>query len=424
MACTMLFSVFLDNLHMGSNIAMDSVVIKDRGEHEGRLILKKGEERRLLSGHLWVFSNEVAILEKRSQEIPLFVSVESQQGRFLGRAIYNPQTLIAARLLDPFCQEWNGFPSYLEKTIDQAISLRNQLCQGTLYRVVHSEGDFLPGLIVDRYDDFLVVQVTTLAMEAYLPEILAVLQNRFSPRGIRVDRSVHSRSIEGLPIGDDLIEGEIPLVLSVRIRDMAVRFPFREGQKTGLFLDQRRNIDSISHFFRHSDVLDAFCHVGSWSMAAASQGADHVTGVDTSFSALECYRENLSAFSNVSSTVIKQDFFEWAEESIRSGKKYDAVVMDPPAFIKSRKKKEEGVRGYYAANQLAIDLVRPGGILVTCSCSALLEGDELLGIVRSLLKKKRRSGKLVYKGGSGPDHPIVPAMGELEYLKCLAFVIS
>ncbi|MDA8059475.1 MAG: RsmD family RNA methyltransferase, partial [Nitrospiraceae bacterium] len=167
-----------------------------------------------------------------------------------------------------------------------------------------------------------------------------------------------------------------------------------------------------------------FCHVGSWSISAASQGADHVTGVDTSSSALECYRENLSTFSNVTSMAIRQDFFEWAEESSRSGKKYDAVVMDPPAFIKSRKKKEEGVRGYYAANQLAIDLVRPGGILVTCSCSALLEAEELLGIVRSLLKKKRRSGKLVYKGGSGPDHPIVPAMGELEYLKCLAFVIS
>ena len=420
----MLFSVFLDYLHMGSNIAMDSVVIKDRDEHEGRLILKKGEERRLLSGHLWVFSNEVAVLEKRSQEVPLFVSVESHQGRFLGRAIYNPQTLIAARLLDPFYQEWNGFSSYLEKTIDQAISLRNQLCPGTLYRVVHSEGDFLPGLIVDRYDGFLVVQVTTLAMEAYLPEVLGILKNRFSPRGIRVDRSVHSRSIEGLPIADDLIEGEIPGVLSVCVKDMIVRFPFREGQKTGLFLDQRRNIDSISHFFRHNDVLDAFCHVGSWSMAAASQGADHVTGVDTSSSALECYRENLSTFSNVTSTVIRQDFFEWAEESSRSGKKYDAVVMDPPAFIKSRKKKEEGVRGYYAANQLAIDLVRPGGILVTCSCSALLEAEELLGIVRSLFKKKRRSGKLVYKGGSGPDHPIVPAMGELEYLKCLAFVIS
>ncbi len=420
----MLFSVFLDNLHMGSNIAMDSVVIKDRDEHEGRLILKKGEERRLLSGHLWVFSNEVAVLEKRSQEVPLFVAVESHQGRFLGRAIYNPQTLIAARLLDPFYQDWNGFSSYLEKTIDQAVSLRNQLCPGTLYRVVHSEGDFLPGLIVDRYDGFLVVQVTTLAMEAYLPEILGILKNRFSPLGIRVDRSVHSRSIEGLPIGDDLIEGEIPDVLSVRVKGMVVKFPFREGQKTGLFLDQRRNIDSISHFFRHSDVLDAFCHVGSWSISAASQGADHVTGVDTSSSALECYRENLSTFSNVTSMAIRQDFFEWAEESSRSGKKYDAVVMDPPAFIKSRKKKEEGVRGYYAANQLAIDLVRPGGILVTCSCSALLEAEELLGIVRSLLKKKRRSGKLVYKGGSGPDHPIVPAMGELEYLKCLAFVIS
>lgn len=420
----MFFSFFSVNLYMRSNIAMVFVDEKGRDEREGRLILKKGEERRLLSGHLWVFSNEVAIVEKRSPEAPLFVSVESHQGRVLGRAIYNPQTLIAARLLDPFYPRWKGFSSYLEETIDRAISLRNQLCPGSLYRVVHSEGDFLPGLIVDRYDDFLVVQVTTLAMEAYLSEILLVLRNRFSPRGIRVDRSVHSRSIEGLPVGEDLIEGDVPKILSIHAGESTVRFPFRDGQKTGLFLDQRRNIDSLSRFFGKSDVLDAFCHVGSWSMAAARQGAAGVTGVDSSSSALECYSENLSGFPSVMSSVIKRDFFEWAEEATSAGKKYDAVVMDPPAFIKSRKKKEEGVRGYYAANQLAIDLVRPGGILVTCSCSALLEADELLGILRSLLKKKRRSGKLVYKGGSGPDHPIVPAMGELEYLKCLAFVIA
>jgi len=403
---------------------MISAVEKSRDELEGRLILKKGEERRLLSGHLWVFSNEVATLEKRSPEMPLFASVESHQGRVLGRALYNPQTLIAARLLDPFHHPWKGFSSYLEVMIDRAISLRNQVCPGTIYRVVHSEGDFLPGLIVDRYDDFLVIQTTTLAMEAYLDEILLILRNRFSPRGIRVDRSVHSRSIEGLPIGEDLIEGEIPKILSVRMTGSIVSFPFRDGQKTGLFLDQRRNIELLSHFFANNDVLDAFCHVGSWSMAAARNGAIGVTGVDSSSAALECYRENLSGFPNVMHATIKQDFFEWAEESTKEGKKFDAVVMDPPAFIKSRKKKEEGVRGYYAANQLAIDLVRPGGILVTCSCSALLETDELLGILRSLLKKKRRSGKIVYKGGSGPDHPIVPAMGELEYLKCLAFVLS
>ena len=403
---------------------MVAMVEKSREETEGRLILKKGEERRLLSGHLWVFSNEVATLEKHSPDAPLFVSVESHQGRFLGRALYNPQTLIAARLLDPFYQHWKGFSSYLEEILDRAIAFRKQVCPGTLYRVVHSEGDFLPGLVVDRYDDFLVVQATTLAMEAYLPEILLLLRTRFSPRGIRIDRSVHARSIEGLPVGDDLIEGDVPRTLSVQMSGSVVHFPFRDGQKTGLFLDQRRNIESLSHFFANNDVLDAFCHVGSWSMAAARNGARGVTGVDTSSSALECYQENLSVFPGVMSAAIKRDFFEWAEEENRAGKKFDAVVMDPPAFIKSRKKKEEGVRGYYAANQLAIDLVRPGGLLVTCSCSALLESDELLGILRSLLKKKRRSGKLVYKGGSGPDHPIVPAMGELEYLKCLAFVLS
>jgi len=403
---------------------MISAVEKSQVELEGRLVLKKGEERRLLSGHLWVFSNEVASLEKQSPEIPLFVTVESHQGRILGRAIYNPKTLIAARLLDPSFHPWKGFSSYLEEMLVRAFSLRKLVCPGTLYRVVHSEGDFLPGLIVDRYDDFLVVQTTTLAMEAYLSEILLILRNQFSPRGIRVDRSVHSRSIEGLPMSEDLIEGDVPEILSLQMGPSMMSFPFRDGQKTGLFLDQRRNIDFLSRFFVGKDVLDAFCHVGSWSMGAARDGARSVTGVDTSSSALECYRENLSGFPNVMSAAIRKDFFEWAEESISEAKTFDAVVLDPPAFIKSRKKKEEGVRGYYAANQLAIDLVRPGGVLVTCSCSALLEPEELLGILRSLLKKKRRSGRIVYKGGSGPDHPIIPAMGELEYLKCLAFVLS
>ncbi len=391
----------------------------------GRLVLKKGEDRRLLSGHLWVFSNEVSHLEKPQGEVPLFVQVESVQGRPLGRAIYNPGTLIAARLLDPFWSSWTGFSGYLAAMIDRAIALRERFFAGTLYRVIHSEGDFLPGLVVDRYGDYLVVQVTTLAMEAYLPEVLEMLKERFSPRGIRVDRSLHAREIEGLPVGEDLFWGEVPPLLSLPVPGGQIRFPFRAGQKTGLFLDQARNIQNLSPVLGKGAILDAFCHVGAWSMAAAHAGADSVTGVDASSVAMDCYSENLKGLSrDLPVTAVKEDFFEWAQSQVACRQTYDTVVMDPPAFIKSRKKKEEGIRGYYAANLLAIDLVRPGGTLVTCSCSALLEPGEFLGIVRSLLKKKKRSGKIVYKGGAGADHPLVAAMEELEYLKCLALTLS
>ncbi|MHB8423347.1 MAG: class I SAM-dependent rRNA methyltransferase [Leptospirales bacterium] len=395
-------------------------------ENRIRLILKKGEERRVRSGHLWIFSNEVDRLEGRLEdgETPDIVEVYSMSGQRIGTGIYNPHTLLSVRLLRH--GNWKEFKEYLEEQILSAIRLPTRRLTETdvAHRLIHSEGDGLPGLVVDQFGDCLSVQITTRAMESRRMEILAILTDALSPRAIRVDNNLASRETEGLPLSPDVYQGDVPDTLSVPVGGIQVQFAFRTGQKTGLFLDQHDNIRALDFLFSGKSVLDAFCYVGGWSMAAAKEGARTVTGIDDSAQALEFYEENMTPFAkrcDVSS--IKADFFDWAPEAVRQGTMFDAVVLDPPAFIKSRKKKEEGLKGYYAANEFGISLVRTGGIYVTCSCSALLEWEDLFGILRDVMRRKKRTPRLIYQGRAAMDHPRVLAMPELDYLKCLAFIL-
>ena len=391
-----------------------------------RLILKKGEERRVRSGHLWIFSNEVDRLEGREEhgEVPDIVDVYSLSGQRIGTGIYNPHTLLSVRLLRH--GDWKEFNEYLEEQILSAIRLPTRLSTEaeTAHRLIHSEGDGLPGLVVDQFGDCLSVQITTWAMEARRTEILEILTEALSPRAIRVDNNLASRETEGLPLAPDFSQGDVPDSLSILSGGSRMRFAFRTGQKTGLFLDQHDNIRALAPLFSGRSVLDAFCYVGGWSMAAAKQGASTVTGVDASAQSLEFYEENMTPFAkHCDVRSIKSDFFDWAPEAVRQGALFDGVILDPPAFIKSRKKKEEGLKGYYAANEFGVSLVRPGGVYVTCSCSALMEWEDLFGILRDVLRRKRRTPRLIYQGRAAMDHPRVLSMPELDYLKCAAFIL-
>ena len=391
-----------------------------------RLVLRKGEERRVRSGHLWIFSNEVERIEGREAhgDAADIVDVYSQSGHRIGTGIYNPHTLLAVRLLRH--GDWKSFREYLEEQIRSAIRLPTRVAniKNAANRLIHSEGDGLPGLVVDRFGDWLSVQITTRAMESRRSEILEILTAVLSPKGIRVDNQLHSRETEGLPLVPDLYQGDVPDALTLPVGGSMMRFPFRTGQKTGLFLDQHDNIRTMAPLFSGKSVLDAFCYVGGWSVAAATEGATAVTGLDDSAQALEFYEENLTPFAKRCDVrSIKSDFFDWAPEVVRQGMLFDAVILDPPAFIKSRKKKEEGLKGYYAANEFGVSLVRPGGIFVTCSCSALLDWEDLFGILRDVLRRKRRTPRLIYQGRASMDHPRVLGMPEMDYLKCAAFIL-
>ena len=390
-----------------------------------RVVLRKGEDRRVRSGHLWIFSNEVDRVEPSgSPELSGIVDVYSGSGSYLGTGIHNAHTLLSVRLLKH--GKFKDFREYLEEQIMESISLpvRKKTEGNTGFRLVHSEGDGLPGLVVDVFSHWLSVQFTTKVMEEYKHVILEILDRLLAPKGVRIDNGVSIRLTEGLPLSPDEYRGEVPDSLQIPVGNMMMRFPYRSGQKTGLFLDQKDNVLALSRFFAGQKVLDAFCYVGGWSAGAVREGAASVFGVDESVIAIECYEENLSPFARETSVgTARSDFFEWASLAVRRGEQFDAVILDPPAFIKSRKKKEEGLKGYYTANELALALLRPGGMLVSCSCSALLEWDDLSGILRSLLRKKRRQGRLVYQGRASADHPRVLAMPELDYLKCVALIV-
>lgn len=389
-----------------------------------RLILGKGEDRRVRAGHLWIFSNEVARIEPVGSDHPLFVDVFASSGRYLGSAIYNAHTLLAARLLDD--GDWKEFKAYLEKKITASIgrACRKFTSENNARRLVHSEGDGLPGLVVDRFDEWLSVQITTLAMETYRDEILDILERECAPKGIKVENRLSARRTEGLEAEEDLLLGDIPDTLSVTISGNRLSFPFREGQKTGLFLDQTENVARLAPLFSGMEVLDAFCYTGNWSVAALKAGASCVSGLDVSEECLAYYLRNVrDTGPELKSEAIRADFMDWSPGARKAGRLFDAVVLDPPSFIKSRKKKEEGIKGYFAANEMGLGLVRPGGIFVTCSCSGLLAWEDFFGILRDVFRRAGRVPRLIYQGRAGMDHPRPISMPELDYLKCVAFLV-
>lgn len=393
-------------------------------EKRGRLVLGKGEDRRIRAGHLWVFSNEVSRLEPAGDGVPLFVDVLASSGRKLGSAIYNPHTLLAARLLED--EDWGEFESYLERKIKTAIGLVCRKVSGrdNAKRLIHSEGDGLPGLVVDRFDDRLSIQITTLAMEQYRDVILGILERELRPKGIKVENRLSARRTEGLEAENDLLIGDVPESLHVMIAGKSLTFPFRDGQKTGLFLDQTENVGRLAPLFAGMRVLDAFCYIGNWSVAALESGASSVSGIDVSEQSLGYFLRNVSyAAPSTRGEAIHADFMEWSPKAGKDGVRFDAVVLDPPAFIKSRKKKEEGLRGYFSANETGLALVRPGGIFVTCSCSGLLTWEDFFGILRDVFRRSGRIPKLIYQGRASMDHPRPMSMPELDYLKCLAFIV-
>jgi 23S rRNA (cytosine1962-C5)-methyltransferase len=385
------------------------------------LRLKRGEDRRLTAGHLWVFSNEV---DTAATPLTRFqpgdpVQVHSDRHRFLGYGYVNPQSLIAARLLSrnphqPVDQ------SLLVQRLQVAHSLRRRLFEQPFYRLVHGESDGLPGLVVDRYDQTLVAQIGTAGMERLKPQIVQALVKVMQPRGILWRNDSGARELEGLSAYVEPAFGEIPDALTVQENGLTFSVPLggglSGGQKTGWFFDQSANRQAFLKYIPGARVLDVFSYVGAWGLAALKHGATEVTCVDGSQPALDALEAN-AARNAVKVETIKGDAFDVLERLHEQKQRFDVVVLDPPAFIKRRKDSPKGQAAYRRLNQLGLQLLSRDGLLVSCSCSYHLQEAELLAAIQKASRQAGRTVQVLEFGGQAPDHPVHPAIAETRYLK-------
>ena len=384
------------------------------------LILNKNEERRIRAGHLWVFSNEVNTkLTPFDQFEPgQLVDVQASNGKSLGIAYINANSLICARILsrDP---KHPPDQSLLVHRIKVALSLREQFFEQPYYRLVFGEGDFLPGLVVDRFNDVLVVQITTLGMEVMKDSIIAALKKVLKPASILLRNDSSAREREGL---DSYIEsvGDVPD--TVTVEDMGVKYqvPIQSGQKTGWYYDQRMNRGALAGIVKGRRVLDVFSYIGAWGVKAAVEGASEVVCVDSSAQALEQVGEN-AALNGVDDkmSAIHGDAFQALKELREEREKFDLVIVDPPAFIKRKKDFKNGREAYHRINKQAIQLLNKDGILVSGSCSHHLSRHELQKTMLQSARHLDRNMQILIQGYQGPDHPVHPAIPETEYLKAI-----
>ncbi len=370
------------------------------------LRLKPGQGRRLRAGSPWVFSNEIAMQPEYRQMPPGgLVRLEGDDGTRLGTCMFNPHSLIAARLLDRDSAAIID-ADWLRGRLREAIALRERVCDTPFHRLVHAEADRLPGLIIDRYDDVAVIQANTAGMDLLLPLIVEALTDLLPLRAVVARNDSAARKHEGLEENVELLFGSDA---SAEVTEGGVRFPIDplEGQKTGWFFDQRPNRDRVTALAKDARVLDVFCHVGVFGLRCAVAGAREVLLVDSSAPAL-AQAEQAAAMNDIADRmrVRRGDAFDVMSEL--AGERFDIVVCDPPAFARSRKDAETGLRGYGRMARLAALLVAPGGFLFVASCSYHAPLDAWSAQIAFGLHRARREGRIVYTGGAGPDHPVHP----------------
>lgn len=383
------------------------------------LKLKRNEERRLRAGHLWVYSNEVD-----TDATPLSgfepgepVEILAHSGRVLGTGYVNPHSLICARLLsrDP---QHPVSRSLLVHRLKVALALREALYDKPYYRLAFGDSDFLPGLIVDRYGDVLVAQLTTAGMERMKADVVAALEKVVKPRAILLRNDSPIRAMEGLENYVEPALGEVPEAVELVENGVRFRAPLLTGQKTGWFYDHRENRARLMRYVRGRRVLDVFSYLGGWGVQAAVAGASEVVCVDASAGALERLGEN-AALNGVAErvTVRAGDAFDVLRSLREAREKFDVVVLDPPAFIKRKKDMAQGVAAYRRLNQMAMQVLAPDGLLVSASSSFHLPRETLLQAMLQAARHLDRNMQVLEQGHQAPDHPVHPAIPETAYLK-------
>ena len=375
---------------------------------------------RLKDGHVWVYRSDIVSAGEATPG--LLVSVTDHRGQFLGSALYSSSSQIAIRLIshDPVAD----LPALLCQRVADAISYRQPFVHDTnAYRLIFSEADFLPGLIVDRYNDILSMQILTQAMDTEIVRttVISDLTERLQPASIieRVDPRV--RQLEELPERTSgLLQGDKTSTVFT-MNGIQFKFEALEGQKTGAFLDQRENYAAAAQY-AHGEALDVFCYQGGFALHLAAH-CSRVSGVDSSRPALEAADQN-AALNRLEIEWIEANAFDLLKDYSASAQRYDTIVLDPPAFAKSKRELAAAMRGYKELNLRALKMLRPGGILVTCSCSYHVSATEFLAMLADAARDARRNLRLVEVRGQGRDHPVVLNVPETAYLKCVIAYVS
>jgi 23S rRNA (cytosine1962-C5)-methyltransferase len=384
------------------------------------LILKRNEDRRLGAGHLWVYSNEVDVRQTPLSgfEPGSLVVIQSAAGKTLGAGYVNPRSLICARLLTRRPRTVFDV-DFFERRLRSALQMRESLFEDPNYRMVFGESDGLPGLVIDRYGEVLVIQITTAGMEAVKDILFEALDRVVAPTGILLRNDNPVRALEGLHQETEVL-GEVPDTAFLEEGSVRFEVPLGVGQKTGWFYDQRGNRLSLHKYVSNKQVLDTFSYIGAWGLQAAAAGAAGVCCVDSSSLAQEFLQGNIAA-NNLGEKVRIEpgDAFDTLAAMQDKGQRFDVVIVDPPAFIRRRKDIKTGEQGYGRLNRLALKLLAPDGILISCSCSMHLAEERLQHIVYQAARKQGRQLQILERGFQNVDHPVHPAIPETAYLKAL-----
>lgn len=385
------------------------------------LFLRKGAERRLRAGHLWIFSNEVdtarnPLTQFRSGDC---VQVRNAAGEALGSAYMEPNALICARLYAPQ-RECALDVAFFSAQLRTALQLRESFFQQPYYRLVYGDSDGLPGVVIDRFGEYLVLQLNNPGLERYLDVLLQSLEAVVSPAGVLLRTDSRSRREQGLAEDSAVVIGEVPEAVALVENGVKFTAPVRAGQKTGWFYDHRMNRARLRDWVVDKSVLDVYSYVGGWGVQAAVFGAREVCCVDSSAAALEQVADN-AALNAVAAQVscIGGSAPETMTRLREEGRTFDVVVLDPPAFIQRRKDLKKGITAYRRINDYALRLLNPGGLLVSASCSMQLPRADLIGAMQQAAVRAKCALQIVEQGGQGPDHPVHPAIPETEYLKAV-----
>ncbi len=390
-----------------------------------RVFVLAGRDRRVVRGHPWTYANEIR-MDAETKALPpgSTATLHRVDGKPLGVGSFNPRSLIAFRVFDADAAmplDRRFFASRLRR----ALALRERLFTEPYYRLVHAEGDGLPGLVVDRFGEVAVVQSSTAGMDALLDHLLGAMEEVLAPSTIVLRNDGRGRALEGLDARVDVAKGRVGGPLVVREGGLDFLADPLGGQKTGWFFDQRDNRGFLAPLARDTRMLDAYCHTGAFALRAAAAGARSVLGLDGSGAALALARE--SAARNGLDAVCdfrEAEIFEELARLDETGERFGVVAADPPAFVKSRKELKSGLKGYRKLARLAARLVEPGGLLFLASCSHNVAMPDFLSETTIGIGRAGRSGRVLRAAGAAADHPVHPALPETAYLKALVLQLD
>jgi len=386
------------------------------------IIVPKGQRAKARDGSPWIFSNEIRMDPAAKALIPgAVVNVRGEDGREFGTGYFNPKSLIAVRLLAQDCDAVID-AGFFAQRLRRALALRDALYNRPFYRLFHAEGDGVPGLVIDRFDDTVTVQIGTAGMERQIEAITAALGEVLAPKTIILRNDAPSRALEGLEPYVKTLKGE---GRRIAVEENGARYiaDLTEGQKTGWYYDQRDNRAFVARLAKGKTVLDAYSYTGGFGILAAKAGAKEVVCLDSSAPALALAEESARA-NAVTIKPVKADVFEELERLKAAGERFDIVLADPPPFVKSKKDLEPGAKAYRKLARLAADVTTQGGLLMVASCSHNIPPERFAQECAQGLLRAGRRAAMIHQAGAGPDHPVHPLLPESAYLKAIAYALD